>query len=79
MDHSKNKRSKKGTQHDEYYLTKEEEQLPISAQTKLLNERQGRNMKHYMPTRYELKHGTEKFKQVLNDADKCTSLLLNKT
>jgi tRNA dimethylallyltransferase len=47
--------------------------LPLSARTKILNERQGKNMKFYQSKRHLLLEGSEEYALVMKEADECTA------
>jgi tRNA dimethylallyltransferase len=47
--------------------------LPLSARTKLLNEKQGQNMKFYQNKRHVLTEGSHEYASVIKEADECTS------
>lgn len=49
--------------------------LPLSARTKLDNERQGKKMKFFISKRVRLIEGTDDFAKVLAEADECTRLV----
>jgi len=52
-------------------LSDEELKLPLSARTKLQNERQGKNMKFYQNRRHKLVIGSAKYDSALKEAGEC--------
>jgi tRNA dimethylallyltransferase len=50
--------------------------IPLSQQTKLNNEEQGKKMKFYQFRRYKLEKGSSDFQSILKHADACTQRLL---
>ncbi|KAL9180217.1 hypothetical protein ACHAXT_008187 [Thalassiosira profunda] len=52
--------------------SEENGELPLSAQTKLDNERQGKKMKVFMSKRTILVEGSDEFASALREADECT-------
>lgn len=57
-------------------LTDEESMLPLSARTKLTNERQGKNMKFYQNKRHTLVTGSEAYNTALKEATECAEQML---
>lgn len=47
--------------------------LPLSARTKLQNEKQGKQMKFYQSKRHSLIEGSQNYQFVMKEADECTS------
>jgi len=48
------------------------QQLPLSAQTKIANEEQGKQMKFYKPQRYIIQKGTKEYEDIMLEVDQCT-------
>ena len=57
--------------------TSSDENLPISARTKLLNSQQGKGMKFFISKRVRLVMDSIEFRNALVDADECTRLIQN--
>ncbi len=53
----------------------ESSSLPISARTKLENEKQGKKMKFYIGKRYKLSQDSKDYRKVMEESNECTNVM----